>query len=243
MTLLRDVRSLFRRKQQPVEIDLTGTRAEALADSVRGNGARNGTESPEPVENGAIARRPGSGNSRNANTEELMSLVRKMDEHLDQQADRTDRLLDVMDRVPKSLEPLPEISRQNTCLVEALHDHLAQGRDRDSVLKDALANLTRSGGRQTEVLGLIQQQLEANHRAAKERAVALARLNDAMNVLASSNNRTGDLISELVRSDEKRQGELTAMLGRTQKWVIATLACCAAASVTALVVASLALLN
>ena len=93
------------------------------------------------------------------------------------------------------------------------------------------------------MLGLIQQQLDVNQQGAKERTIALARLNDAMNVLASSNNRTGDLISQMVRSGEKRQGELAGMLERTHKWVIATLACCAAASVTALIVAILALLN
>ena len=244
MTLLRDVRSLFRRRDKLVEIDLTGTQAESLATAVQGNGTKNGIESHEPAENGTLARRSShNGSHASRNSDEVMSLVRKMDEHLDQQAERTDKLLEVMDRLPKSLEPLPEISRQNTCLVEALHDHLSQARDRDAAMKDSLGNLTRSAGRQTEVLGLIQQQLGANHQAAKERAVALARLNDAMNVLANSNNRTGDLISEMVRADEKRQGELAGMLGRTHKWVIATLACCAAASVTALVVALLALLN
>lgn len=250
MPLLRDVRSLlnFSRKRRPIEIDLTGTQAEALtaeihaADSANGNG--NGVSlNGKHDDHHAISRRHAGNGSRASNTEELMSLVRKMGEHMDNQADRTDRVIEVMDRLPKSLEVLPEINRQNACLIEALHDHLTQARERDSALHEALTTLTKSAGRQAEVLGLIQQQLDANHEAGRERAVAMARLNDSMNVLATSNTRTGDMFAEMAQASEARQGELTAMLGRTQKWVIGTMICCAAASMTALAVAMIAMLK
>ncbi len=242
MPRLLDVRQLFRRKTKPVAIDLTGTQAESLTQSM-GKGVE------QTNENGEFTGSVDSPKKTNrippvvSSVEEVSTLVRKVGEHLDNQSDRTERLLTMLQQLPTAFETLPEIHRQNTCLLEELTAHFSKARARESALNESLHNLSKASDRQIEVMGLIQQQLDANHKAAERRTDALNRLDKALSTLAESHSRTGAALSGMIESGTRQQSELCRQLGRTHKWIITTFVCCAAASITALVIAIFALLQ
>jgi hypothetical protein len=176
------------------------------------------------------------------NLDEVMSLVRNISTHLEGQTERTDRLIDCMSRLPAALEALPEINRQNARLLEIVGDYLGHARRRDDALNGTLSGINEASMRHTEVLGLLQQQLDASGRSTDALTDQLGDFREALSALAGSNARTTTVLSDMAQSNEHREFELTRMLARTQKWLLAAMICCAAMSAAAITVAAIATL-
>lgn len=239
MPILKDLRGLFSRKK-PVELDLSATQASALADRSRwGDDAPTGLidEAPLDRRNGKAKLPP----ELPQRLDEVMGLVRQIGSHLEEQNKQTDQLLEHLERLPRALDALPEINRQNARLIEIVSEHLDHARRREGALNDTLAGLSESATRQTEVLGLLQQQLDANNHASEALGQHLGGFREALGDLASTNERTAKMLNHLSTTSERRENELTAMLAKTQNWVIAAMIGCAATSATAIVVAAIAI--
>jgi len=248
MTLISDIRGLFTRKK-PVVVDLTSTQADGLSrnqkpdTNVEPKMRRSGDGDSQAIEKRPTNGRLRSGAPSNAQVEEVMSIVRNISSHLESQTRRTDKLIECMERLPNALDALPEINRQNSRLLEIVSDYLTHARQRDDALNDTLSGISNATTRHTEVLGLLQQQLDASGRSTESLASNLDGFKQALAQLAGTNTKTTTILSEMNRAGEKRDAELTRMLNRTQKWMIAAMACCAAASVTAIAVAGLVLFS
>jgi hypothetical protein len=227
MQLLQDVRRLFRRRHQPVEIDLDGTQAERLAMAM--------SASRTEVEEDSSAIEVGTGHdcSEDQSTAEAASLVRSISEHLQGQTERTERLLSLLDRVPQALDALPEIGRLNAGVLEALHDHLAQGKRRDETLSATLIRMSESTERQAEVLGLIQQQIDASRASTERLTEPLGELRSALEGLSKSNQQATEVLKSMWGAADRREIALTQALTHTQRWLIGAVILCAVASAAA----------
>ncbi|MBT8484546.1 MAG: hypothetical protein HKO59_15015 [Phycisphaerales bacterium] len=231
---MRTVRSLFHRRPRPVEIDLNGSDDGNPADT---------TSSARGTALGLIETKPRalSAADTGRSMDEVMHLVRKIGDHLDRQTERTDQLVGLMDNVPQALEALPEINRQNARLLEALHEHLGQTKRREEALNSTLSTITETTGRQTDVLGLIQQQLDVNNSSSAQFTDALGDLRHALTDLATSNQRSTGVLERISAAAVERESELAASLARTQRWTLAAIICCGLASMAALGVAVMAM--
>jgi DNA repair exonuclease SbcCD ATPase subunit len=238
MPLLNDVRSLFRKKRKPVEIDLRGTQAAALDDA---GGARAASPAATAIEPKSVRSRTASDGNRSL--EEIMSLVRKISDHLDGQTDRTERMLQLIDRMPQALDALPEINRQNARLLESLHAHLDQARRREEALNDTLATITEAAKHQTEVLGLVQQQLDHSSQSSAQLTGTLSELRQSLSDLAQANTHSSEVLSKMAEATGERENRLTDTLTRTQRWIIAGVLCASAASIAAIATAIVAVVS
>lgn len=246
MTLLSDLRGIFVRRR-PMVFDMASSQDGSLA---RGPDINIESKLQRP-RNGAVS---DASNDRHdsariralaptaQNLDEVMSLVRNISTHLEGQTERTDRLIECMSRLPAALEALPEINRQNARLLEIVGDYLGHARRRDEALNGTLSGINESSMRHTEVLGLLQQQLDASGRSTDALTDQLGDFREALTGLAGSNARTTSVLTDLAQSNEMRELELTRMLARTQKWLLAAMVCCAAMSAAAITVAAIATL-
>ncbi len=228
MPLLKDrVRTLFRRRK-PIEIDISDTQAGGL------NGGEIGLIETKPMRPRSAAERA---------QDEVLALVRRIGDHLDGQTSRTERLLEVMDRLPHALDAVPEINRQNARLLEVLHEHFAQSKRREETMNAALGSLTETSMRQTDVLGLVQRHLDANGRTAATLSASLETLHRGLSDLAESNSHSALVLERISDAAAERENGLQRTLARTQRWMIVAVAFCGAASAMAIVVAVLALVQ
>lgn len=268
MPLLGEIRRLFSWKRRPVAVDLTNTQAHRLQEAVR-NGHHAGhhaaddhqadrpiplvtSDSPSPDNATAITRSHGapieqrtlrvrSLDDLQRSYEDVMGLVHKLSEHLDQQTHRTERLLELLERLPVNLEALPDIARQNARLLEALSGTLSSAKAREEALTAALTRLAASAGHQTDVLGLLQQQLDRNGQDAARIAEGLGSIQPTLNDLLETNRHAGNLLADISQSAEHRDARLNATLLRTQYWLIAAVVLCGIGSIAAIVIAVMAL--
>ncbi len=240
MPLLPDVRSLFRKRQKPVEIDLTGTQAERLAAALGACGAEE-DEGFGPIETPVAEPRAASKAERGQ--DEIMGLVHKIGNHLDGQSDNAKRMLGLLDRLPHALDSLPELNRQNAHMLEAMHDHFSQAKVREEALNDTLGAITKASDRQAEVLGLVQQQLDTTSQTAAQLNDTLGSLHQALGDLAESNAHSTTVLSEMASASREQESELSASLGRSQRWMVAAVFLCGFASLIAVLVAAAAMLR
>lgn len=175
--------------------------------------------------------------------DEVMGLVRKISDHLDQQTERTEKVVDLLDRLPTAIDALPEINRQNSRLLDVLSDHLEQTRNRESALNTTLNRLTENSTHQTEVLGLLQQQLDASSRTAEQMSETMDRFRDALANLAATSNRSTELLSRMMESTNQRESRLEAMFEHAQRWIIGSAIFLSVLAMVGLVIAVIALLR
>lgn len=252
MPLLQDIRRFFTGKgKKPVEIDLTGTQAEALAGSsaTSDRNGRDGEGEAEPEPDGArpLTRisqhgsRSKSMNELQRGYDEVIGLVQKIGNHLDAQTERTERMMSMMEHLPQAIDAIPEINRQNARLLDILSDHLTQTKDREQTLNETLRRLGDSSDHHTEVLSVLQQQLASNHRASEHMTETLGSFREALTNLAETNNRSTDILSRITEASEQRESKLTMMFQQTQRWMIAVGGTVGVLALAAIILAILAI--
>ncbi len=243
---LRRFRTLFARRREPVVIDLSETQAgglvegpdAALAEPSGANGASRGalaTIEPKPP-----TRRPTLAEVQRS-YDEVMDLVRRIGEHIDTQAQRTDTLIGLLNDLPRAIQALPEINRNNARMIECLTDFQNQAKRRDEALSATLGTVGQSSQRQTEVLGLIQQQLDSSSASAAQTGDTLDQVRQTLRDLSSSNVQTSRVLSQIADEGRMRENKLESLVESTRTWIIIALAACVIASLGAVGVAVFAI--
>jgi methyl-accepting chemotaxis protein len=232
MTFLPGLRGMFTRRRPVVEIEVVGGQVGATA---------TGRQRDEPVVEALPAdpprelTRPEPTPSRGS--DEVIGLVRKIGDHLDKQAEHTQRLDSLIEQLPEAMEALPEINRQNSRLLDVLGDHLERSRSREDALQSTLGRMNEASNHQTEVLGLVRQQLDTSNRAAGQMTETLGSVRQTLTDLSDSTTQSVHMLSEMVQMSEQRSTDLTHLVARTQRWMLVAIACCGVVSVASLVVA------
>ncbi|MHC4990831.1 MAG: hypothetical protein ACYTGC_07600 [Planctomycetota bacterium] len=228
MAVLMDIRNLLRRKKDHASLNGEVTRSESDRSSLATVEPKVNVSTPAPKGRSLSELQRGH--------EEVMGLVRKIGDHLDDQSQRHRTLDEVMGQVPAALEVLPDINRQNARLLELLVDYLDQGKQRDRSLSDTLERVSDSSRQQSEVMGLVQQHLDAHNHSTRQVAETLGEFRQTMTDLGESNSRAVEVLDRMGRSAEARDARMEMVLRRTQTWMIVVAACCGLAAITALVV-------
>jgi chromosome segregation ATPase len=245
MALLQvpDIRKLLRRRKGRSPITEVVTQADGLKRSGFETGAsEDGAARPIATVEPKMA--VSASKSRSAaelqrSYDQVMTLVRRIGDHLDAQAERQERLDVVVEKLPAAMDALPEITRQNQRMIDLLAGYLERADDREQTLQGALERLGGSARQQSEMLGLLHQQMQASGETSRIMADTLGDFRTTLGDLGESNRRAVDVLADMAAAADRRESKLEMILGRTQKWMIAALVCCGAAAVTALLIAVL----
>ncbi|TVQ52165.1 MAG: hypothetical protein EA377_10925 [Phycisphaerales bacterium] len=217
MPIMDGLKRFFTRRENPVAVDLN-TPPERNENHATENSAVQEPPRPELIE--ARPSKPRNLAELQRGYDEIMGLVRKIGDHLDSQSERTERLVELMDRLPETLDALPEINRQNARLLEVLTEHLTQVKSREDNLTSTLQRMSNASNHHTEVLGLLQQQLDQNGRASQQMTETLSGFREALTGLAGTNTRSADLLSKIAENSQERESQLITMFERSQRWMM-----------------------
>jgi len=165
------------------------------------------------------------------------ALAARLEDHLEQQERSTQRLGEVLGQLDRTIAALPELSRNNTHLVEAVHEIMARHREREDRLHGALAQVGESTDKQAHVMAAIRRHLESTEEHTIQLTAALHHLQRAMGTLGASHDRTIEAIHTLATEGTKRDELLTASFRRLERAFMIGGAALAAVSITAIVIA------
>lgn len=168
------------------------------------------------------------------NYTEVVGLVRKVDEHLDLQTQRSERLLELAEQSARNLDVLPDLVEQNRRVADALGDLIELTRDArtrndaavDRLNKTAIQQL-ESGQRQTAALQSMQSAINRSNEAEQEMARSIGGFNETLADMSSSTRDLGCTISQMRETDAEREAELARLVSSGQKWLVAAVVFCA----------------
>ncbi|MEM9064374.1 MAG: hypothetical protein AAGB51_02670 [Planctomycetota bacterium] len=168
------------------------------------------------------------------NYTEVVSLVRKVDQHLDEQERRSERLMEIAERMPSALEQLPAIREQNeklTAAVERLADISAGSATRAEAAEKA----------QVEALGQVQTLLEQSSRAEREVAESVRSFQDTVGGMSQATETVGRVLSHIQERDAERERQLGEVLDRGARTMSVVTGLCGLGILVAITVALVAL--
>ena len=118
---------------------------------------------------------------------------------------------------------------------------LVHAKQRDAGVDATLHRLVDGIAQQTEVSGLIQQQLDLNLQAANGVAEGTKTLTEAVNELALSNRQGTELLSRLIEQSRETADARTRGDRSLKGWMIALLCASAGLTISALILGWIAL--
>ena len=173
--------------------------------------------------------------------DDVHSLIRKIGVHLDNQAGRTQTLIGFVERLPNSLEALPEMNRQNTRLLDVLTDHLDQVRSREDALNSTLSRLGDATIQQTRALTQVQEALDRSSTLSVKASDTLGSFHQNLTQLTETNTRSVEVLSTIAETMDQHERRLTGLLDRSHRWLVAALVTSSIVGLAAIVLAFFAL--
>jgi len=164
-------------------------------------------------------------------------VMQQFETQLASQADVNRRLGELIRQLDGTLSALPEMARQQARMVDTLIDQAQRAKDRDAALTRGLKELGEGSDRQTQVLGLVQQQLDLHSETSSRVAEILGEARTALGAFSATSERHARSIESLAEATRRRTIQSDRLERRLQLWLVVTTALSTTALVYALVVA------
>ena len=141
------------------------------------------------------------------------------DERLVEHAQSQHQLTMAIGALVTNLEAMPRIAQQQAQVLDALTEGNARARQREHTLERGLAQLTEGSVQQTQVLGLVQQQLDLNHEVSLRVADSLRETASALTTFATTSDRQVRAIELLATSTQQRVKQADRLERALQFWM------------------------
>lgn len=171
-------------------------------------------------------------NQLRKNYDEVLGIVRKVDQHLDDQARRSDRMLEIAERTAKHLEQLEHLGTMNerqremaetmTRLVEITRAGNDQAANTGAELMQNVAQQLEAQRDQTSTLREVKGAVERAGEHDREMADSIKGFTDTIGGVKTATNELGHAITAMRENDAERERELAQIVARSQRWLIVT---------------------
>ncbi len=164
------------------------------------------------------------------NYTEVLGLVRKVDNHLDEQRDRGERLLAITRAVPDALDAVPALRTQADAI----------GRTVERLVEVARASDEHAVAAVNELIAL-GERLRSIDARGEALTGAVGEFRGSVQAMARSGERLNENLTGLQRDAALREDRLMSCLERQQRWLILALSLCGVGVALAMVVTIVAL--
>jgi ABC-type transporter Mla subunit MlaD len=168
--------------------------------------------------------------------EEVITLVRKFDDHLDRQDSRSDRLVQAAERLSEAMTGIERAEERHTEVVHALSSLAGAVRDGQARADDRheaeLSSLAR--------LETVLERCEATDQATKR---TLDELRAGISSVGNATDRMGAVLERMHLRDENRDDRLETLVLRTSRLMIWLVAICGGGVMAAIAIAIVVVLK
>ncbi len=175
--------------------------------------------------------------------DQVITLIERIGEHLDTQAERSDRMVTLLERLPDAIDALPEIRRNGEQLTSAIETHFAGQNERDSQLRDTIAELSVGASKQAEALTLIHQEVQAGHQREAEMAGVMADFRQTLSSLDHTNEQSVGVLKNLVVRSRESESKFAGILFRQNRTLMIVAGAAVLSSLAGLTIAVIALIK
>lgn len=148
---------------------------------------------------------------------EVVETMQSVRSHLEQQADRSEKMLELLGSLPEVLQSIPESTRTQTGMLEAIHAHLQDQNQTSQQLTDAITGLATASSHQQRSLTAIDTHLAEGHESRSQLNQGVAALNDTLGQVRESNAATRASMGAVVQQTQVNDERMREMYQRSQK--------------------------
>jgi hypothetical protein len=159
------------------------------------------------------------------NYDEAIALVRKLDARVDQQEDRSARLMEIAERLPSALEAIPDLRQQSLRSSVALDELVTFARNNQSRTEEAASSLEE-----------IRDRISVSREAQLELVRTVVSFRDTLSVMVRTSERVGNTLAELRDESAARERKLAELVASSQKWTMAAAIACGVVALAATVI-------
>ncbi len=198
----------------------------ATAANGRGNGEALPARQQAASRDRAIAQLQGA-------YEEVVGLMSSIQQHMQAQSDRSERLLAMMEGLPEALKSLPEAQRNQTRTLEAIQGHLAEQSRHTAGLTQAIQGLAQAADTHERSMNIIQQQLDASQHNGEQILSSFSSLSETLGRMTDSSQAGTAVLQRLAERSEQSDDQVRRLFTRSQRqftimsvvsWALAILA-------------------
>ena len=163
------------------------------------------------------AKREQSVNQLQEGFTEVVDLIRTVRVHLDQQADRSDRLLSLMENLPGALEAIPEASRNQSRMAESMASHADQQNKAITRLNETLGSMATASEHQSQVMGVLQQQIESSRRTDEQLLGSFSAVNQTLIQLSQSSQASVQTLRKVTDQSDRSSQRIEDLMRRNSR--------------------------
>jgi len=241
-TITTRLGGLFKRMglTKPVSLQIAN-KADRAAESLEAM-----AKTPEQHENkstgGWLSRWPGAQRDRaiaelQRGYTEVLDLIRHMRQHMDSQSQRSERMMEILDRLPDALASLPESARNQARMIEVLQNNFERQNNQGKQFNETMAALVASAEHQGQTMGAIQQQIASSNQYDEKMLASFTAMNQTLHQLDESNRSGVQTFRNITEMASKSDQRLETLMKRNTRhmtvltitsWVLAGIALVAA---------------
>lgn len=148
---------------------------------------------------------------------EVIETMQSVRTHLEQQADRSEKMMELLNGLPEALQSIPESARTQAGVLQAIHTHLEDQNQTSKQLTEAITGLATASSHQQRTLTSIDTHLAEGHESRNELNQGVAALNDTLGEVKQSNAATRDSMGAVVEQTRVNDERMREMYQRSQK--------------------------
>lgn len=142
----------------------------------------------------------------------LTDLMSSIKEHLEQNGQRQDQLLNHLAHLPQAIQSIPESNRMQGETLKAIHHQLEHQNDRQKQLADILDKICDADGNQKETLDALNERVETLNQHDQAIAENLQNVGLAMRTVSHNSQTSAQVLEQMRDNIDSRDGQIERIL-------------------------------
>lgn len=149
--------------------------------------------------------------------EEVVELMGNVKSHMEQQSQRSQRLIEILEGLPEALRSLPEANRNQTRTLQAIQQTLGEQSKHNGRLADALTGLAKTNENHSRAMAAIGNQLDASQQNSEQMRDSFNTLGGTLGRMSASNEASTSLLRQIADQESKAADQVRQLFVRNQK--------------------------
>lgn len=172
-------------------------------------------------------------NELKKNYSEVLEIVRKVDDHLDQTARRSDQMIEIAKDSAEQNRRMAEAMLQLVEMTRSGQEHAGTVSDR--MTKTALQQLEATQ-QQTTAISKMQSAIHNSGEAERELAESVRGFTGELSGVSKATDNLGSAITAMRETDAEREKELATLVASSQRWLVLAVVACGVLAIGTLIV-------
>lgn len=153
--------------------------------------------------------------------EQVSGLVSDIQQHMSTQSQRTDRICTALEQLAQSTGDLPEISRKQVDMLEAIAGQLETSNVKTQNLTEVVAELPEMSRTQAQTLASINQQIALVQQHSAVSSEVMDRLGQAIHTVGESSTAQAEVLRQMNTSSQEHNDKVNELIaGQTRRFTM-----------------------